>query len=150
MDQQQLNHRDMTTCASKGQRRVVIVGGGLVNVSTLHDEELNRAQVARSACFHERRAPTFTLVLLWRQEIISKLQTLLKRFGGLFNIHQHMGLQICKNKNNKLMHFRYSLFLIFQEEFISQSYQVGPSLQQKVSNISVPILASIGQSSVPR
>lgn len=48
------------------------------------------------------------------------------------------------------MHFRYSLFLIFQEEFISQSYQVGPSLQQKVSNISVPILASIGQSSVPR
>lgn len=66
MDQQQLDHRNVTTGASKGERRMVVVGGGLVHVSTLHDEELNRAQVARSACFHQGRAATFALVLLWR------------------------------------------------------------------------------------
>lgn len=67
MDQQELNHRQVSPSTSEGERGVVIVGGGLVDISALHYEELHRAQVARPAGLHEGGAASLTLMLLYNE-----------------------------------------------------------------------------------
>lgn len=68
MGQQEFHNGEVSPGTGQGEGIVVVVGGLLVDIGTLRDEELHRAQVASPRSLHQWGATSLRLVFLEKKK----------------------------------------------------------------------------------